>query len=123
MVRAVAVPLLLALAAAGCFSWRPWEPAAPLADGSDLPYTVRVFVGDSTPVHLTSPYVRRDSLFGRTDARDTVGFPVAEVTGFETERFQLWRTLGATVVAPAAAFIAVYAIVCSGDNCDPQTLQ
>lgn len=121
MIRGIVVPLLLSLGAAGCFAWRPWEPPAPLAERPRLPYRVRAFIADSTPVNLTSTYYRGDSLFGRTDAQDTVGIAVAEVRALETERFQLWRTLGATVVAPAAAFLTVYAIVCSGGDCEPQT--
>ena len=123
MVRHLVLPLSLFLSTAGCFAWRPWEPPAPLAERPRLPYRVRAYVADSTPINLTSTYYRGDSLFGRTDAQDTVGFAVAEVRGLETERLQLWRTFGATVVAPVLAFLSVYTIVCSGDNCDAQPLQ
>jgi hypothetical protein len=79
----------------------------------------------SRPVALNAPYVRGDSLLGRTnDGRDTVSFAVADVRGLETERFHLWRTLGATVAAPAAAFIATYLIVCDGGGgCEPQAIE
>ena len=123
MTRPVALPVLLALGTAACFTWRSYEPAAPLAESSDLPQRVRVFAGDSAPIPLNSPYVRRDSLFGRTDARDTVAFAVAEVKALEASRFHLWRTLGATIVAPAAALLITYAIVCDGDNCDAQAVE
>ena len=118
MPRSLALPLLLTLGAAGCFTWRPYEPAAPLAESSKLPHRVRVVVGDLPPVPLNSPYVRRDSLFGRTDGRDTVAFAVADVESLEASHFNLWRTLGATVVAPAAALLITYAIVCGGDQCE-----
>ncbi len=118
MPRSLALPLLLALGAAGCFTWRPYEPAAPLAESSKLPHRVRVVVGDLAPLPLNSPYVRRDSLFGRTDDRDTVAFAVADVDTLEASHFNLWRTLGATVVAPAAALLITYAIVCGGEQCD-----
>lgn len=123
MTRTIALPVLLTLGTAACFTWRPYEPAAPLAESPDLPYRVRVFSGDSAPIPLNSPYVRRDSLFGRTDDRDTVGFAVADVKSLEASRFHFWRTLGATVVAPAAALLVTYAIVCDGDNCDAETLE
>ena len=123
MTRPVALPVLLALGTAACFTWRSYEPAAPLAESSDLPQRVRVFAGDSAPIPLNSPYVRRDSLFGRTDARDTVGFAVAEVKALEASRFHLWRTLGATIVAPATALLITYAIVCNGDKCEPQAVE
>lgn len=35
----------------------------------------------------------------------------------------LWRTLGATIVAPAAALLVTYAIVCNGDNCEAQAVE
>jgi hypothetical protein len=119
------LPLLLALGGAGCFTWRSWDPAAPLADGAHLPHRLRVTTADRR-LALNAPYVRGDSVFGRTDAdtRDTVGFAVAEVRGLEAERFHLWRTLGATVVAPAAAFVAAYLIVCDGgEGCKAQTAE
>ncbi len=123
MTRPIALPALLALGTAACFTWRPYEPAAPLAESSDLPQRVRVFAGDSAPIPLNSPYVRRDSLFGRTDALDTVSFAVADVQSLEASRFHLWRTLGATIVAPAAALLVTYAIVCNGDKCEPQAVE
>ncbi len=123
MTRPIALPALLAFGTAACFTWRPYEPAAPLAESSDLPQRVRVFAGDSAPIPLNSPYVRRDSLFGRTDARDTVSFAVADVQSLEASRFHLWRTLGATIVAPAAALLVTYAIVCNGDKCEPQAVE
>jgi hypothetical protein len=124
-VTRLALPVLLALTAAGCFTWRPWEPAAPLAQGADLPHRVRVTAGEKKPVALNAPYVRNDSLFGRTnDGRDTVGFAVADVRGLETERFHLLRTLGATVGVPAAALLTTYLIVCDGGSgCEPTTIE
>ena len=123
MTRPIALPALLALGTAACFTWQSYEPAAPLAESSDLPQRVRVFAGDSAPIPLNSPYVRRDSLFGRTDGRDTVGFAVADVDTLEASRFHLWRTLGAPVVAPAAALLITFAIVCSDDHCEPQAVE
>jgi hypothetical protein len=110
--------VLLSLGTAGCFAWRPWEPAAPLAEGSDLPHRVRITTQDSKRMALNAPYVRGDSLFGRTnDGHDTAGFAVAEVRSLEAERFHLWRTLGLTVAAPAAAVMAIYLIVCDDGGC------
>jgi hypothetical protein len=122
VVRRFALPVLLSIGAAGCFTWRPWTPAAPLSGGADLPNRIRVTTDAAKPVPLNAPYVRGDSLYGRTnDGRDTVGFAVSDVRGLEAERFHLWRTLGATVVAPAAALIATYLIVCDGGSgCEAQ---
>lgn len=121
MTRPVTLPLLLALGAAGCFTWRPYEPTAPLAQSPKLPHRVRVFVGDLA-LPLNSPRVRRDSLFGRTDDRDTVAFALADVDSLEASHFHLWRTLGATVVAPAAALLITFAIVCGEDRCEAQAV-
>jgi hypothetical protein len=119
MPRSIVAPLLLAFGAAGCFTWRPYEPAAPLSESPKLPQRVRVFTVDSARVPLNSPYVRHDSLFGRNDDRDTVAFSIADVESLEASRFHLWRTLGATVVAPAAALLVTYAIVCGDGSCEP----
>ena len=117
------IPLLLSVGAAGCFAWRPWEPAAPLAEGADLPHRVRVTTEGSKRVALNAPYIRGDSLFGRTDdGVKGVGLAVADIRSLEAERFQLWRTLGATVALPAAGLMADYLIVCDGgEGCQGQT--
>lgn len=104
----------------GCFSWRPYEPAVPLSPSTGLPYRLRATLADSTRVELTSPFVRADTLYGRSGPqRDTVAVSVAEVRRLERERFNVWRTLGVTVVAPAAALLVVYAVVCDDGNCQP----
>jgi len=122
MSRPLALPLLLAVGAAGCFTWRPYEPAAPMAESAKLPNRVRVFVRGLAPLPLKSPRVRRDSLVGRTDDRDTVAFALADVDSLEASHFHLWRTLGATVVAPAAALLVTYAIVCRDARCEAETV-
>jgi hypothetical protein len=118
----IATPLLLSLGAAGCFTWRPYEPAAPLAESPKLPQRVRVFAGDLAPLPLNSPYVRHDSLLGRTDERKSVGFALADVDSLDSSHFHLWRTLGATVVAPAAALFITYVIVCGDGGCEPEAI-
>ena len=122
MARPLTRPLLLALGAAGCFTWRPYEPTAPLAESPKLPHRVRAFVGDLA-LPLNSPHVRRDSLVGRTDDRDTVAVALADVDSLEASHFHLWRTLGATVVAPAAALVITFAIVCSDGRCEAQAVE
>ena len=52
-----------------------------------------------------------------------MGFAAADVQTLEASRFHLWRTLGATIVAPATALLITYAIVCNGDNCDAQAVE
>jgi len=115
--------LAFALAIGGCFTWRPYEPAVPLGQSGGLPYRLRATLADSTQVELTSAFVRADTLYGRSGPeRDTVAVSVGTVRRFESERFNLWRTLGVTVVAPVAAFVALFAIVCDGGDCGSQPL-
>ncbi len=112
--------LALGLSLAGCFSWRPWEPAAPLSPSAGLPYRLRATLGDSSRVQLTSPFVRADTLYGRSGpTRDTVALAVTEVRGLERERFSVWRTLGLTVGAPAVALVVLYAVICGDGDCKP----
>ena len=116
----LALALALALSLTGCFSWRPYEPAAPLSQSTGLPYRLRATLADSSRVELTSPFVRADTLYGRSGPeRDTLALAVTEVRGLERERFSVWRTLGLTVGAPAAALVAVFAVVCGDGDCGP----
>jgi hypothetical protein len=112
--------LVLLLGLAGCATWRPYEPAAPLSDATALPYRLRATLADSSRVELTSPFVRADTLYGRSGPkRDTLALAVEDVRRLERERFSVWRTLGITVAAPAAALVAVYAVVCGDSGCQP----
>jgi hypothetical protein len=71
-------------------------------------------------VELTSPFVRADTLYGRSGPkRDTLGLAVAEVLRLERERFNVWRTLGATIGVPATALVAAYVVVCGDGDCEP----
>jgi hypothetical protein len=109
------VPVALGLM--GCFGWGPYEPAAPLSSSVGLPYRLRATLADSSLVELTSPFVRADTLYGRSGPdRDTVALAVPTIHGLERERLSLWRTLG-VVVAPAAALFAVGAIACGVGDC------
>lgn len=110
----------LALWVSGCFSWRPYEPVAPLSHSTRLPYRLRATLADSSRVELTSPFVRADTLYGRSGPqRDTLALSVAVVGRLERERFSIWRTLGVTVIAPAAALLVVFAVVCDDGACQP----
>jgi hypothetical protein len=72
-------------------------------------------------MELTSPFVRADTLYGRSGPqRDTVAVAVGNVRGLESERLNIWRTLGVAVVAPAAALFAVFAIACGDGECSDQ---
>jgi hypothetical protein len=109
------------LGAVGCFSWRPYEPLAPLSQTTGLPYRLRATLADGSQAELTSPFVRADTLYGRSGPqRDTLAIAVPAVRGLERERLSIWRTLVVTVVAPAAALFTVVAIACAGDGCEPQ---
>lgn len=104
----------------GCFSWRAYDAAAPLSSSAKLPYRMRATLADSSHVDLTAPFVRADTLFGRSGPRrDTMAVPMGRIRRLERERFNLWRTLGVTVVAPAAALFAVLAIACGDGDCGP----
>ncbi|HUR96254.1 MAG TPA: hypothetical protein VMY76_16865 [Gemmatimonadales bacterium] len=112
--------LAFTISSVGCFSWRPYEPAAPLSAVGKLPHRLRASLADSSRVELTAPFVRADSLYGRSGPkRDTLALSVAEIRELERERFNVWRTLGATVVAPAAALLVVFAIACDDGGCQP----
>ncbi len=109
------IPVVLGIA--GCAGWGPYEPAAPLSNDTGLPYRLRATLADSSRVELTSPFVKADTLYGRSGPhRDTVALAVPTIQGLERERLSVWRTLG-VVVAPAAALVAVGAIACSVEDC------
>lgn len=119
LVRVCAI-LALALSLAGCFSWKPYESAAPLSQSTGLPYRLRATLADSSRVELTSPFVQADTLYGRSGPRrDTLALAITEVRQLERQRFNVWRTLGVTVGAPAAALVAAYAVVCGDGDCQP----
>ena len=126
MIRACsAAALTIALTLAGCSTWQPWHPPAPLAESPDLPYRLRATMADSTRVELTAPFLRADTLYGRTGngpRPDTTALSVTAVRGLERERFSLWRTLGATVGVPALTLGVVFVIVCGGGQCEPDYL-
>jgi hypothetical protein len=106
------------LGCAGCFSWRPYEQPAPLSQPTGLPSPLRVTLADSSQAELHSPFVRADTLYGRSGPRrDTLAIAVTAVRGLERERLSVWRTLGVTtVVAPAGALLAIVAIALAGDR-------
>ena len=106
------------LGGAGCSSWRPYEPPVPLSQSILLPSRLRVTLADGSQAELNSPFVRADTLYGRSGPRqDTLTMAVTAVRGLERERLSVWRTLGATtVVAPAAALLAILAVTLAGDR-------
>jgi hypothetical protein len=110
-------PLAVGLGLAGCVGWRSYEPAAPLSNSTGLPYRLRATLTDSRRVELTSPFVRADTLYGRSGPhRDTVALALPTIRGLERERLSAWRTLG-VVVAPVAVLFAVFAIGCGVEDC------
>jgi hypothetical protein len=112
--------LALALSLVGCFSWRPYAPAAPLSQSTALPSRLRATLADSSRVELISPFVRADTLYGRSGPRrETLALAVSSLRRLERGRFSVWRTLGVIVGAPAAALVAAYAVVCGNGGCQP----
>ena len=68
----VAWVVAVALGLTGCFGWGPYEPEAPFSESPGLPYRLRATLADSQQVELTSPFVRADTLYGRSGPqRDT----------------------------------------------------
>lgn len=112
------VALAFTLSGAGCFSWSPYESPAPLSQAIGLPSRLRVTLADSSQAELNSPFVRADTLYGRLGPRrDTLAVAVTAVHGLEHERLSVWRTVGVTtVVAPAAALLAILAFALVGDS-------
>ena len=95
-------PIAVAVGFTGCVGWKSYAPAAPLSSSTGLPYRLRATLSDSSRVELTSPFVRADTLYGRSGPhRDAVALAVPTIRGLERERLSVWRTLG-VVVAPGA---------------------
>jgi hypothetical protein len=109
--------VMVGLVLGGCVSWRPYEAGLSLDANRPLPTRLRATGQDSTRVLLTAPFVRGDTLYGRVQG-DTVGIPVAEISGLEWERLSADRTLGLVIAVPAALGL-IYLVKCDDGQCRP----
>ena len=110
-----AFPLLIA---AACTTWLPYEGNPKLQPDQSLPFQLRATRSDSSQVSLADPFVRADSLYGRTHG-DTVGLPLAEIATLERSRISAWRTAAVVVGVPAVGFGLAYLVLCGKGDCEP----
>lgn len=77
----------------------------PAPETSRLPRSLRVRTADHEAMVLTGPWVRADTLYGRSRA-DTLGIPLSAVQGLERQRLEVGRTVG-SVAGGLALWITV----------------
>jgi hypothetical protein len=94
------LPVTLHLMAAGCTYWETY-PATAIAAEQRLPSSLRVAPSTAGPLLLVHPYLRSDTLFGRSGG-NTVGFPVGELRAVERQRVDALRTTGLILVTSGA---------------------
>ena len=87
-----------------CTYWESYPPLAPTSP-SRLPSSLRVAFDTGTSVLLVDPFVRADTLFGRT-GRNTVGVPLGQIRKLQRQRVHGLRTLG-LVAGVSAVWITV----------------
>jgi hypothetical protein len=87
---------------AGCTRWESYDLRTPVPA---LPSYVRVSAPGWAPTVLVHPFVRRDTLYGRSRG-DTLGIPLAAIEHLERPRLDGLRTT-ATVVGGMAAWITL----------------
>jgi hypothetical protein len=109
---------LVLLLIAGCASWRAYDPALTLHAGQSLPYQIRATRADSSRLMLTDPFVRSDSLYGRSRG-DTLGMALADITLLERSRFSVSRTAALVVGVPLVGLGLTYVILCEIGDCEP----
>ncbi len=110
-----AFPLLMA---AACATWLPYEGNPKLQPDQSLPFQLRATRSDSSRVSLNDPFVRADSLYGRTRG-DTVGLPLTDIVRLERSRISAWRTAAVVVGVPAVGFGLAYLVLCGSGECEP----
>ena len=77
----------------------------PAPEAPRLPRSLRVWTADHEAMVLTGPWVRADTLYGRSRA-DTLGIPLSAVQGLERQRLEVGRTVG-SVAGGLALWITV----------------
>ncbi|HEX7336089.1 MAG TPA: hypothetical protein VF252_02680 [Gemmatimonadales bacterium] len=95
----------LALFLGSCTYWEPYAPLASTGPSPDLPSSLQVVSDTGSPLLLTEPFVRADTLFGRT-GRDTVRLPLHQLREVQRQRVHGLRTLG-LIAGVGAVWITV----------------
>lgn len=113
---------LALLATGACATWRPYEAGPNLQPGQSLPYQLRATRSDSSRIAITDPFIRSDTLYGRTRG-DTIAVPLADVAGLERSRIDGLRTIGVLVGVPAVGLGVAYLVLCVVGDCQPDYLQ
>ena len=97
-VRSVAFAALLG----GCTRWETVPtPVAP----AELPSSIRVWSSDGARTLLSSPFVRQDTLYGRSHG-DTVGIVLARIERVARPRLDVAKSAG-TFVGGLAAWLSL----------------
>lgn len=94
-----------ALVLGSCTYWEPYAPLTPTAPSPALPSSLQVVSDTGAPLLLIEPFVRADTLFGRT-GRDTVGLPLHQLRDVRRQRVHGFRTLG-LIAGVSAVWITV----------------
>ena len=104
------IPGWLALAAAGCHSWRA-ETVAPaeLMTHPHPPGAVRITTGEGKRVELSSPWLKGDTLLGYHDGQ-AIGVGLGDIREVATRRGSTDKTLGLIFGTAAVAFAALVII-------------
>jgi len=101
--RSRAPAMILVVLLAGCTRWEPY--ALPTAQPADLPSALRVWPAGNAATELAAPFVRGDTLYGRTRG-DTIGVALASIERAARPRLDGLRTAG-SVVGGMAILIAL----------------
>jgi hypothetical protein len=100
-VRTWAWALLVLLMA--CTRWEPYP--VPVAPAPALPSLLRVWATGRAPAVLDHPFVREDTLYGRSRG-DTLGLALPAIERVERPRLAVLRTVG-SVVGGLAAMVSL----------------
>jgi hypothetical protein len=95
--------MAVAVLLGGCTRWEPYSLSA--AATRALPSALRVWADGDTATQLAEPFVRGDTLYGRSRG-DTIGLAVARIERVARPRVDGLRTAGA-VVGGVATWIAL----------------
>ena len=94
---------ILGVLLAGCHRWEAY--AVPNTPKPSLPSYLRASAPGGTSTVLVEPFVRRDTLFGRSEG-DTLAVALSALERLERPRLDGLRTAG-TVVGVLAAWIGL----------------
>jgi hypothetical protein len=108
--RSTALACLLLLNA--CTSWRVQPGTAAELVAERQPKEVRLRGEDGRQTVLRQPFIRSDSLLGRTK-RDTAGLALNEVRAIEVRRFDWLKTTGAVILTFGVTMGVACALACS----------